>query len=235
MTLVDPTSAAGYAFGAKLPAADMTTIATQQPDAVDGVNGGTYAGDFTLNGTITMGLVFTLTATTLAYPQAIGAGQQHESSNNNWWEITDDGTYGMVWLQANITGSRQIVIPFTNLPRGGELKTVSCYIDGGSAHGALPANLPVLTVYSRLISTGVVTSIGTVTDAPADVTAYEAYHILGAVGGATPLTVTASHSHDGTKEFFAVIDGESGGNSAADELMIVALSVSLECTSIAPG
>lgn len=54
MTLTDPTSGAGYAFGEILPSADMTTIATQLPRALDGNLGGTYtptapidlAGDF---------------------------------------------------------------------------------------------------------------------------------------------------------------------------------------------
>jgi hypothetical protein len=57
MTLTDPTGGAGYAFGEVLPSADMTTIATQQPDALDIVNGGTYtAGTVTLNtGTVNVG------------------------------------------------------------------------------------------------------------------------------------------------------------------------------------
>lgn len=42
MALVDPTGGVGYAFGQKLPSTHMTTIATQQPNAIDGVNGGTY-------------------------------------------------------------------------------------------------------------------------------------------------------------------------------------------------
>lgn len=57
MTLSDPTSGAGYAFGEQLTSAHMTTIATQQPDALDIVNGGTYAmGTVTLNtGTLNVG------------------------------------------------------------------------------------------------------------------------------------------------------------------------------------
>jgi len=42
MTLIDPTGGLGYSFGQKLPSTHMTTIATQQPNAIDGVNGGTY-------------------------------------------------------------------------------------------------------------------------------------------------------------------------------------------------
>jgi hypothetical protein len=43
LVLTDPTGGAGYAFGAKLPSTDMTTIATQQVRAVDGTLGGTYS------------------------------------------------------------------------------------------------------------------------------------------------------------------------------------------------
>jgi len=42
VTLVDPTTGVGYAFGEILPSAHMTTIASQQPDALDAINGGTY-------------------------------------------------------------------------------------------------------------------------------------------------------------------------------------------------
>ena len=42
MTLIDPTSGVGYAFGEVLPSADMTTIATQQVRALDIINGGVF-------------------------------------------------------------------------------------------------------------------------------------------------------------------------------------------------
>ncbi len=40
MTLADPTSGVGYAYGQVLPSTHMITIATQQPRALDVVNGG---------------------------------------------------------------------------------------------------------------------------------------------------------------------------------------------------
>ena len=67
MTLTDPTGGVGYAFGEVLPSSHMTTIATQQPDALDGAAGGSYTptaaidiggsygmGDVTYSGDITM-------------------------------------------------------------------------------------------------------------------------------------------------------------------------------------
>jgi hypothetical protein len=39
MALEDPTSGAGYGFGAKLPAADVTTVFNQQAYALDGTVG----------------------------------------------------------------------------------------------------------------------------------------------------------------------------------------------------
>jgi hypothetical protein len=56
MTLLDdPTLGAGYAFGAILPSTHMTTIATQQPRAVDGgtPSGSIYPGDIEFSGTHT--------------------------------------------------------------------------------------------------------------------------------------------------------------------------------------
>ena len=50
MTLVDPTGGTGYAFGAVLSSTHMTTLANQQPDAVDGVGGGSYAGNISWSG-----------------------------------------------------------------------------------------------------------------------------------------------------------------------------------------
>lgn len=42
MSLVDPTSGIGYAYGEVLPSADVTTVFTQQQDALDGAGGGAY-------------------------------------------------------------------------------------------------------------------------------------------------------------------------------------------------
>lgn len=42
MTLVDPTGGLGYSYGQKLPSTHMSTLVTQQPNALDIVNGGTY-------------------------------------------------------------------------------------------------------------------------------------------------------------------------------------------------
>lgn len=53
MSLTDPTSGAGYSFGERLPSSHMTTIATQQPNALDAVGGGTWsslAAGVTING-----------------------------------------------------------------------------------------------------------------------------------------------------------------------------------------
>jgi len=52
MTLLDPTLGVGYAFGEKLPSTHMTTIATQQPRALDIVNGGPYvqSGQLVIDG-----------------------------------------------------------------------------------------------------------------------------------------------------------------------------------------
>ena len=42
MTLIDPTGGVGYAFGQILPSSHMTTVMTQQPNAIDGINGSSH-------------------------------------------------------------------------------------------------------------------------------------------------------------------------------------------------
>lgn len=64
MTLADPTGGLGYSFGQKLPHTHMTTISAQQPNAIDGVNGGTYTCANMLTTTFNKGITCTFTTTT---------------------------------------------------------------------------------------------------------------------------------------------------------------------------
>jgi hypothetical protein len=50
MTLVDLTGGVGFGFGAVWPSANATSVSTQLPDAVDGVGGGSYAGNIVWSG-----------------------------------------------------------------------------------------------------------------------------------------------------------------------------------------
>lgn len=63
--LVDPKAGIGYAFGEKLPSAHVNTVWNQQPDAIDGIAGGTYAGTnvLTLSGAFAMEISRTLALT----------------------------------------------------------------------------------------------------------------------------------------------------------------------------
>lgn len=68
--LTDPTSGVGYAYGEVLPSADVNTVFTQQPDAIDGGGGGTWNPSATINiggsGFGTVANLTTLTACTTA-------------------------------------------------------------------------------------------------------------------------------------------------------------------------
>jgi hypothetical protein len=233
MTLTDPTGGVGYAYGAKLPSTDMTTIATQQPDAVDGSAGGTYAANITFNGTLTLANEPNLTAATYSFEQPLTAARDEQDWQGYWryGNATGATAYNAIWWQNNVANQYILHIPFVNLPHKCELKTVSCYISGDAQTtargGALPT-LPIITVYAKTISTGLSASIGTKTDNPADLTAYKAYHIL----GQTALSLTAGQYHDGTKSYYAEIQGEDG---VPDALGVISLVVSVECTSIYPG
>jgi hypothetical protein len=208
----------------------MTTVATQQPDAVDGVNGGTYNANISFTGTHTHSNVLTLVSTDFTYVQPMHAAEPNRHTQN-WWEIQVHGTYGYCWELLNVGAAYDLVIPLTFLPNQGELKSVTCYIDGGDAKGVVPGSYPILTVYERPISTGVEASLATVTDNPGGLAAYKLYHALGQ--GA--LSIPAGNDIDGTTEYYAVVTGDTGGGAAANDFWVVALVVTVTCTSIAPG
>lgn len=80
MSLTDPTSGIGYAFGAKLPSSHMTTIATQQPNALDYVNGGTYTCANAMTTTNTAALTQTFNG---AVARTYGSTNSHTATAAN--------------------------------------------------------------------------------------------------------------------------------------------------------
>ena len=79
MTLVDPSGGLGYAFGQKLPSTHMTTIATQQPYALDIINGGTYVNTGALDVTYSVASSVTHAAD---HTLAVNAGKQFTVAAN---------------------------------------------------------------------------------------------------------------------------------------------------------
>lgn len=149
----------------------------------------------------------------------------------NPWGTYISVTYGTAVWQMKVVGTR-LMIPILKLPLGADITQIKAYIDGkggGVTHAALPATLPSLLLRKRPLSTGVAATVGTVTDAPANLAAYEAYHALTLnIGdGVAPI--------NGTDDYWLQLTGESGANSVVDSLALIALEMSFTCKQIAPG
>lgn len=226
---------AGWGVNADFLSAEANQLDIDHAKSVNGDDGGTYAGDLIWTGTHTYTNVLELTnvpeltAKTYPFVQPIMAGNPNLGSND-YWELDDVAVYNRCWVQRDVGGSRYLIIPLTNLPHLGELKTATVYIDGGNGHAHLPATKPSCAILKRTVLTGLQTNIGGATDAPADVAAYEMFHKLG--GGS--FAINAGNLVDGTSDFYASITGETGANSQVG-VMVFALVIECECSYIAPG
>lgn len=117
------------------------------------------------------------------------------------------------WIETNKAAGNKLVIDVV-FPDRCTVTAVAVYCTGnvlaGAAHGALPATKPKVTfreVTPHAASAPTITFTANVTDAPASVAAYEAYHILG--GG-----LTVNHVIDAANCAYRLeIEGEQGANS----------------------
>jgi hypothetical protein len=231
MTLVDPTAGAGYAYGEKLPLGDVNTIVNQQPNAVDGVGGGTYSGNNSFTGTHTHSNVITLVSADFNFVQPLHAATP-ETHTGNLWEIDNRAPLAnFAWELLNDAAGRKLLIPFTSLPNQGEMKSVTCYINGGIARAGDPGAFSILSIYERPVATGVSAALASTNDVPGAFPACKGYRIL----GQGPLAFPAGKMIDGTMEYFAMLDSEWGGGVSANDFWVVDFIVTVTCTSIAPG
>lgn len=79
---------------------------------------------------------------------------------------------GHKWTDADASPAEHVYYELL-LPHGCVLDGVLGYFKAATTHAALPATLPKLELFKVTMTTGVVTSVGSVTDAPANVAAYE--------------------------------------------------------------
>lgn len=132
-------------------------------------------------------------------------------------------------IQQSNAGPVPGVVPL-KLPDGATITGLKMWLQGGAGHGALPANLPTVQLVESTLATGTTTNLATLTDAPVNVAAYEAVHVLsGAVGG-SPVVAAA------TKRYYARVNGESGANSLNPALLtIFGVAVGFTLASIDKG
>lgn len=182
-------------------------VRTQIPRALDGIGGGSYA--------LTSNLVITGSGFVLDYLQMSGTNRvrlasrsvqrwlpNHPASRVNgsgvpYWHPIHAGKF----LNDIIAG--EIDIPI-RVPHGATLTQVIVYLWGGAGHGALPGNMPSLTLYS-VPSSGLDTAVGSQVDTSASVAAFEAAHSI---------TLAVSHTADRVNtRLVAQLKAESGANS----------------------
>lgn len=234
MTLVDPTATVGYAFGEKLTSADMTTIATQQPDAWDIVNGGTYTttgvsvvnatgGDIDITGNVEWQNTDLplLESRTYDYAQTLLPAW---SFSDRWSRASSEG---VSWNQSDDLPTATLIIPLTHLPYLASITQMELYLDG-NAHSDLPTVMPTLRLKQVDTTTGVISVLETQADT-SNLATYNTYHAI-------TMTVSPGILIDGTQALYAHLAGETAF-SAPDigKLVCHHLVVTCDCTKVAPG
>lgn len=169
MSLVDPTSGAGYAFGAKLPATHMTTIATNQPKAVDGSGGGTYtpSAEIIVNGSgLQLGNRLKYTSRTATRVQEYAGNARSLSGNwslytNDAWRNTASG--GVLWVNLN------------RIPNYAAFASITMRWKGAAGHAGQPGTMPKMELF-KIDKDSARTSMGSVLDTWTNAAAYETAH-----------------------------------------------------------
>lgn len=131
------------------------------------------------------------------------------------WEFNSNNAS---WVAATATGS-ELFMDITHLlpPVGATLDTLTAYVNGGTGHGALPANMPIIGFARIAKASGSPTVIATQVDTSADFTAYELDHTIALTG--------AAHTTLADNRYVVIVTGEGGANAIADQLKLFALEI----------
>lgn len=201
MTLVDPTAGLGYSFGQKLPSTHMTTIAANQPKAVDGDGGGTWtpSAPIIINGASALQLGGKLKYTTRSVARVLPLMPQVLSTANWNWQASA----GLLYWQNLVAGTGcQFELP--RLAHNSVLTSLRVIYKGAAGHGALPGTMPSFRPY-RVDSSGTYTAIAAATsDSSATTVAYEVAHSV-SVGIGGSFTVDLA-----THRYILAVSAESG-------------------------
>lgn len=239
--LTDPTAGAGYAFGQTLPSAHMTTIATQQPDAVDGRLGGTYqlANALTIadnGGSVVLGT--TVEFANADYPilssRSLSRRQPFMMVLNaaSRWAFAA----GLHWFQTDVSSGGPLILALPRLIDSSSLVSVTVRMHGslhGSPNGDFPATMPEL-----VLARGTDTDTGDTLASKSLSAATDFASTLGNYNDAwnvvlTPASPVAIDMSTG-REIYVAISGEAGANAAAG-LAVLGVTATFTVTRIRPG
>lgn len=133
------------------------------------------------------------------------------------WLISASGC----WIQQDSTVAQTLLMDLA-LPPNVVLTSLKAYIDGnagGGFHAGLPGTKPTLSLIKVDPTIGSITSVlGTATDAPADVGAYELLHTMTISG--------LSETISSTKRYMLIVGGETGANALNGKLGLWGVAVS---------
>lgn len=111
-----------------------------------------------------------------------------------------------------------------SLPIGTTLKSVTCYLKKASGTAGLPGSLPALELGYYTLSSDAFTQVGIVADAPADLTAYRAYHAL-TLG-------SLSHTVAAGRNYILTLYGDDDSANSGTGLYVYRPKITVEVTQI---
>ena len=137
----------------------------------------------------------------------------HFGADDEWSfeDFIGGGAVRRILVNNIVATSGEAVIPLPAL-HNCTFDNVKLYCHGAALQaprgGALPTNMPRVTLYHIDTTTGTETSVGSQIDTSANMAAYEIAHII-------TLTV-AAQTIDSTSAFYASLRGESAGTAGTD-------------------
>lgn len=216
MALVDPTGGIGYSFGQKLPSTHMTTIAANQPKAIDGSGGGTYtpAAPIIINGASALQLGGKLKYTLRTVTRLLShSGSAHTNDATKWAVTVSD-----VWR--NTAEGGFLYVNIDQIAHNAKLVDLRVRWKGAAGHVGMPGALPAFEV-RQIDLDGVNVSFGVVSDTSVSVPAYEAAHSIAAT---TNFVVDLA-----AYRYILIAYGETGANFVANAQLLGVL-VTMEIT-----
>lgn len=217
MTLADPTGGAGYLSGAILPSSHMTTIATNQPKAVDGNGGGTWtpSASIILNGSSALQLGGKLKYTSRSVTRYQPLVMSALATNWAWAEAAN----GTVWK--NATTNKTCVHELPYLAHNARIDSIDISYQGGPGHMGQPT-LPTFRLFRVNASNTYAPLTVAFSTTWVNVATYEAAH--------TASISSINHTVDLTAwRYVILINAEAGGFGLANGLYLNA-SVTMTLT-----
>jgi hypothetical protein len=138
------------------------------------------------------------------------------------WAFSQTSTI-MGWEQTSVASAGRLRWPIV-LPLTGRITQVEARVDGnlgsgGGTHAGLPGTMPRLGLDRQDHFGGTSAQVGVVSDPSASVAAYEVLHSITLSG--------LSEDIDEHKTWYVYVDGETGANALANELVLLDIRVTI--------